>query len=316
MGVALEQETERVVRMRFCRSAGQGMAVAALVFLLFPLLAARGGSAGQTVQRAHAEDGWRLVWSDEFNGPDGSSPDAGKWTVAVNGSGYNNNEQEYYTDRAVNVHVERGDLVLTAQKEEFTGPDGVRRGYTSGRLETRGHYELTYGRVEARIKLPRGQGLWPGFWMLGSSFGKEGWPACGEIDIMEQVGFEPSKVHGSLHGPGYFGATPLTGSYTLPDGARFDGGYHVFAAEWEPRVIRFYVDGTLYETQTAGDVPGAGKWAFDAPQFIVLNLAVGGYWPGMPDATTPLPATMRVDYVRVYQRNEENQQAQAQAAKR
>lgn len=301
----VEVEMERIATMRHHLPDRRTVFIATLVLLLLPLMGARNRGGAQDSATALSGAGWSLVWNDEFDGPDGSPPDARKWTVAVNGSGYNNNELEYYTDRPANVHVEHGDLVLTARKEDFAGPDGVHRGYTSGRLETQGRYALTYGRVEARIKLPGGQGLWPGFWMLGSSFPTAGWPECGEIDIMEQVGFEPTKVHGSLHGPGYFGESPLSGSYTLPGAARFDEGYHVFAVEWEPRAIRYYVDERLFATQTPADVPPSGKWVFDRPQFIVLNLAVGGYWPGVPDATTPFPASMRVDYVRVYQRSSE-----------
>jgi beta-glucanase (GH16 family) len=140
--------------------------------------------------------------------------------------------------------------------------------------------------------------------MLGANYEQIGWPACGEIDIMENVGFEPSKVHGSLHGPGYSGGSPLTGVYSLPDQSHFSDDYHVFAIEWEPRVIRFYVDGTLFETQSADSVP-AGHWAFDHSFFLVLNVAVGGYWPGNPDATTELPQSMLVDWVRVYKIGED-----------
>ena len=245
-----------------------------------------------------------LVWSDEFNGPNGSAPDPAKWTAVTNDSGYGNRELEFYTPRSQNVHLQNGSLVITARREETTGPDGQPRNYTSARLESRGLFDLKYGRVEARIKLPKGQGIWPAFWMLGTNFDQVGWPACGEVDIMENVGYEPAKVHGSLHGPGYSGGNPLTGVYTLPDPARFSDDYHVFAIEWEPRVIRFYVDGILYETQTADRV-AAGHWAFDHSFYLVLNVAVGGYWPGNPDATTEFPQSMWVDWVRVYKMGEE-----------
>jgi beta-glucanase (GH16 family) len=246
-----------------------------------------------------------LVWSDEFNGLDGSVPDSAKWSVITNDSGYGNRELEYYTDRSSNVHQQNGNLVITARHEPFTGPDGLARSYTSARIESQGRFELQYGRIEARIRIPQGQGIWPAFWMLGSDFERIGWPACGEIDIMENVGFEPSRVHGSLHGPGYSGGSPLSGIYTLPNQGRFSDGFHVFAIEWEPRTVRFYVDDILYETQTADNVPPGSHWAFDHPFFLVLNVAVGGYWPGDPDATTPFPAAMLVDYVRVYRMGEE-----------
>jgi beta-glucanase (GH16 family) len=241
-----------------------------------------------------------LIWNDEFNGPDGSRPDQSKWVIVTNDSGYGNNELEYYTDRPSNLHLHDGSLVITARREPYVGKDGQSRPYTSGRIESRGRLELKYGRIEARIKLPKGQGIWPAFWMLGSDFDRIGWPACGEIDIMENVGFEPSKVHASLHGPGYSGGNPLTGVYALPNQARFSDDYHVFALEWGPRAIRFYVDGTLFETQTPGSVPQGQRWVFDHPFFLVLNVAVGGYWPGNPDATTEFPESMLVDYVRVY----------------
>lgn len=247
-----------------------------------------------------------LIWSDEFNGPDGGTPDTSKWTVVTNDSGYGNRELEYYTDRSSNVHERNGSLSITARRESYTGHDGQSRTYTSGRIESRGRFELKYGRIEARIKLPKGQGIWPAFWMLGTDFDRIGWPACGEIDIMENVGYEPSKVHGSLHGPGYSGGSPLSGVYTLPNQAHFSDDYHVFAIEWEPQIIRFYVDGALYETQTADNVPAGHGWVFDHPFYIVLNVAVGGYWPGDPDATTPFPARMLVDYVRVYRLGDES----------
>ncbi len=243
---------------------------------------------------------WTLLWSDEFNGPDGSMPDPNKWRIVQDGSGFGNQELEYYTNLPANLHIEGGKLVITARKAPFKGPDGIERDYTSARLETAGHFQQKYGRFEARIKLPRGQGLWPAFWMLGSDFPSAGWPACGEIDIMENVGLEPGKIHGTLHGPGYSGNNPLTGAYTLPNHEDMSDDFHVFAVDWMPDAIRFYVDGRLFETQTVDSIPSSKRWVFDHPFFILLNLAVGGAWPGTPDAKTPFPATMLVDYVRVY----------------
>lgn len=269
------------------------------IVLLIPMAVAAQDATASQVQ-SNDVGSRTLVWSDEFDGPNGSRPDPAKWTVVTNDSGYGNNELEYYTDRPANVEVRDGSLRLTARREKFVGKDGAARLYTSGRIESRGLFSLQYGRVEARIKLPRGQGIWPAFWMLGDNYDRAGWPQCGEIDIMENVGYEPSKVHGSLHGPGYSGGHPLSGIYTLPGGARFSDDFHLFAVEWEPRAIRFYVDGVLYETETPKDVPAGGHWVFDHPFYIVLNLAVGGFWPGNPDATTKFPQTMQVDSVRVY----------------
>lgn len=263
---------------------------------------ARAGASGPA--QAHKVDlerrGRTLVWSDEFNGTRGSLPDPAKWKVVNDGSGFGNNELEYYTPRRRNIRQENGNLVITARKESYTGLDGASRAYTSARIESQGRFELKYGRIEARIKLPEGKGIWPAFWMLGSDFKAIGWPACGEVDIMENVGSEPSRIHGSLHGPGYSGGNPLSGTFTLPHGAHFSDSFHTFAIEWEPQAIRFYVDDRLYETQAAGDLPAGKTWAFDHPFFLVLNVAVGGYWPGNPDAATPFPTSMKVDYVRVY----------------
>jgi beta-glucanase (GH16 family) len=245
--------------------------------------------------------GWTLVWSDEFNGPNGPSPDPTKWTFDTGGNGWGNNELEYYTARPQNAELQNGNLVITALQETYTGPDGVTRNYTSARLKTAGLFSQAYGRFEARIRIPYGKGLWPAFWMLGNDIGTNGWPACGEIDIMENIGSEPSTVHGSMHGPGYSGANALTASFTLSSG-HFSDDFHVFAIEWESNVVRFYVDNTLYETRTPSDLPSGARWVFDHPFFILLNVAVGGNWPGSPDQTTVFPQTMLVDYVRVYAR--------------
>jgi beta-glucanase (GH16 family) len=264
----------------------------------------------QTISR-HLEPRWRLVWSDEFNAPDGSAPDPAWWTydIGVGGDGWGNHELEYYTNRPENVTIQGGNLVITARRETFSGPGdpgqaAVTREYTSARLKTQGLFSQTYGRFEARIRLPYGQGIWPAFWMLGADIGRTQWPGCGEIDIMENIGKEPTKVHGSLHGPGPGGAgtDDVTAAYTpLKGPQRFADGFHVFAVEWEPKVIRFYVDGNLYFTATPKGMPHGTGWVFDHPFFLLLNLAVGGDWPGSPDTTTTFPQQMLVDYVRVYE---------------
>jgi len=184
-------------------------------------------------------------------------------------------------------------------KETFTG-GGVTRNYTSARLVTRGKFEQAYGRFEARIKLPFGQGIWPAFWMLGNNINSVGWPTCGEVDIMENIGREPFTNHGSLHGPGYSGGNPLTATFTLSNGEQFKDDFHVFAVEWEPREIRFYIDNTLYQMRRSSELSANQRWVYDHPFYLLLNVAVGGDWPGAPDATTIFPQTMMVDYVRVY----------------
>lgn len=151
------------------------------------------------------------------------------------------------------------------------------------------------------MKLPTGRGLWPAFWLLGDNIATVPWPGCGEIDVMEYRGQEPSVIHGSLHGPGYSGGNARTRSYTLPGGARFDAGFHVFAVEWSPNQVRYLVDNVPYQVFTPASLPSGTSWVFDHPFFILVNLAVGGNFVGSPDAATVFPQTLLVDYVRVYQ---------------
>jgi len=249
---------------------------------------------------------WKLTWNDEFNGAEGSGVDPTKWVFEVGGNGWGNHELEYYTSRPKNVYIRDGNLVIQAERENYMGADGVSRSYTSARLKTAGKFSQAYGRFEARIKLPAGQGMWPAFWMLGDDIGTAGWPGCGEIDIMENIGREPSTVHGSIHGPGYHGPgyigdVGLEAHYVLPARQRFADDFYVFAVEWEPNAIRFYVNDQLYVTRSRADLRPGWKWVFDHPFFLLLNLAVGGDWPGNPDATTIFPQRMLVDYVRVYE---------------
>jgi beta-glucanase (GH16 family) len=242
--------------------------------------------------------GWELVWSDEFEGASGTPVDSESWNLVNRGDGFGNNELQYYTNRTENAVLDgEGSLVITANEEEHG-----ERSYTSARLESIGKVELTYGRVEGRLKIPFGQGIWPAFWMLGADIGSVGWPGCGEIDIMENVGHEPTVVHGTLHGPGYSGGNPLGASYSLPGNPRFADDFHVFAVEWEEDVVRWYVDDELYKTRTPADVPDGARWVYDHPFYVILNVAVGGNWPGAPDSTTTFPQTMLVDYVRIYGR--------------
>jgi beta-glucanase (GH16 family) len=254
---------------------------------------AHAGAAAQSTQPGQPTQppGWVLEWSDEFDGP---VLDHSKWVEETGGQDYGNDEKQFYTARPENLRVSGGKLVIEARRERIGGKE-----FTSARIKTQGLKERTYGRYEARIKIPRGQGIWPAFWLLGADIKTAGWPRCGEIDIMENIGKEPSLVHGTLHGPGYSGVQGIGKASNLEQGAYADD-FHVYAVEWEPREIRWYRDGILYHTARPETV--GGDWVFEHPFFVILNLAVGGYWPGYPDATTALPQRMLVDYVRVYRR--------------
>ncbi len=248
---------------------------------------------------------WTLSWSDEFDGPAGGPVDGAKWVADTGGHGWGNQERQYYTTRTENVSLNGdGHLVITARSEP---PDSPYRcwygacGYSSARLKTKGRFEPTYGRVEARIRIPRGQGIWPAFWMLGADIDQVGWPRCGEIDVLENIGREPAVVHGTMHGPGYSGGNSIGGTYRLAT-TSFADDYHVFAVEWTPGEIRWFVDGRQYHRTTPADLPPGAAWVFDHSFFLLLNVAVGGGWPGDPDASTVLPQQMLVDYVRVYRR--------------
>lgn len=282
-------------------SCYRGLASTIAISILTILMAVScGGQAALSNSVSPPPQTYQLVWSDDFNGADGSAPDASKWAIQTGGGGWGNNELESYTARSQNVQVSGGNLVITAIKEDYTGADGILRHYTSARMQTKGLFSQTYGRFEARIKIPKGQGMWPAFWMLGSDIDTNPWPACGEIDIMENIGKEPAIIHGSLHGPGYAPGN-VTAAYTIPSGALSDD-FHLYAVEWEAQQVRFYVDSTLYATFTSANLPSGSPWEFNKPFFLLLNLAVGGDWPGPPDGTTQFPQQMLVDYVKVYQK--------------
>jgi beta-glucanase (GH16 family) len=240
-----------------------------------------------------------LVWSDEFNGSD---IDPNKWEHEVNADGGGNNELQYYTDRSLNSWIEDTVLVIQALKENYTGPGGTRE-YTSARLRTKYKGDWKYGKFEIRAKLPYGKGLWPAIWLLPTDWLYGGWAASGEIDIMELIGSEPAKVYGTLHYGGAYPANVHSGiSYSLSEGT-FASDYHIFTLEWEPTQIRWYVDGLLYQTQTEWYSEGYDYPApFDQCFHLLLNVAVGGNWPGNPDETTLFPQRMEVDYVRIYQK--------------
>ncbi len=243
---------------------------------------------------------WELLWSDEFEAEAGAPINGGNWTCEIGGHGWGNNELEYYTDRVENAaHDGAGNLVITAIEETLDGSN-CHYGeclYTSARCITQDKVEFTYGRVEARINIPNGQGIWPAFWMLGANFPEVGWPQSGEIDILENVG-EKNVVYGALHGPGYSGADNLGHVYRAD--VNFDEGFHVYAIDWDEHVIRWYVDGELVNLISLNDLHSK-QWVYDHDFFLLMNVAVGGYWPGAPDETTTFPQEMLVDYVRVYQ---------------
>ena len=235
----------------------------------------------------------QLVMSEEFD-VDGA-PDTSLWSynIGTGSNGWGNNELQYYSDRAENIKVEDGMLKITAIKGNFMGS-----AYSSARIFSKGKFEKKFGRIEARIKLPYGKGLWPAFWMLGANSDTVVWPQCGEIDIMEYLGSKPTSVFGSVHGPGYSAGEAITKYYTLTND-RFDNGFHVFGIEWDENYINYYVDGALYNQITPADVPG--EWVFNQSFYMILNIAVGGNFPGSPNSSTVFPQTMLVDYVRVYQ---------------
>ena len=249
--------------------------------------------------RTQAADpaGWELVWNDEF---DGSALDLSKWEFEVNANGGGNNELQYYITN--NVTVSNGLLRMEARQEHYTGPQGTRE-FTSSRIRTRRKGDWTCGRFDIRARLPQGQGIWPAIWMLPTENRYGGWPHGGEIDIMELLGHKPSQVHGTLHYSATNRRHASRGTNYVLAGASFADDFHVFRLDWETNAMRWYIDDQLYQTQTRWT---SGTNAFPAPfdqKFhLLLNVAVGGNWPGKPDATTRFPQAMTVDYVRVYRR--------------
>lgn len=241
----------------------------------------------------------QLIWDDEFNGPVGSGPDTTKWTYELGGGGWGNDELETYTNLRSNSLVV-ADADATDGKALAIRAQAVAGGYTSARINTSASYSFTYGRMEVRAKVPTGIGLWPAFWALGSNISTVSWPACGEIDVMEWVGQTPSSISGSMHAPGYNGANGLTAADLLPGTETYSESYHVFAVDWYPGEIVWSVDGVPYETRLESDIPAGSAWPFTDDFYIILNLAVGGDWPGSPNADTVFPQDYRVDYVRVY----------------
>ncbi|MDP1822780.1 MAG: glycoside hydrolase family 16 protein [Archangium sp.] len=265
-------------------------------------LCACGPKEGPPIQ---PPDGWTQVWADEFDGPAGSAPDPASWVLETgtgpNGDGWGNSELQTYTGRPENVALDgAGHLQITARRESLGG-----REYTSARVTTQGLFTLHYGRLEARIRVPAGRGLWPAFWMLGADIKEVSWPRCGEIDVLELRGHQPATVISSLHGPEYSGGGAISKKFTLAEGT-FDQDFHLFRAEWDPSRISFSVDDQVFQTVTAHTVIGGGRtWVFDSPFFAILNLAVGGTFltpSGQPDPATVFPQAMTIDFVRAFER--------------
>lgn len=249
----------------------------------------------------------RLVWSDEFSGATASArPNPANWTFDTGAGGWGNHELETYCSYGSSQPP-----CNAARPNAFVGKDGylhivARKDshgqYTSARLKSEGLKSFQYGRIEARIKISKGQGFWPAFWMLGDNIEQVNWPACGEFDIMENIGKEPGTVHGSIHGTGFIGSQ-IGLPYTLPGGVAFSDAFHVFGLLWSPKKVQYYVDdpANVYATFTPASLPPGAVWPFDGGKFFfLLNLAVGGDWPGPPDASSKFPQEMLVDYVRVY----------------
>ncbi|WP_218017217.1 glycoside hydrolase family 16 protein [Rhodococcus marinonascens] len=257
------------------------------------------GFTGVPVALADEAPPGAVIFEDDFSGPAGSPVDSSKW-MQDPGLGENNELQEYIAGTD-NVALDGdGHLAITAKMNDGTDLSDPQVGdFTSGRINTSQSFNQTYGHFEARIKVPTGQGIWPAFWMLGSDFPEVGWPQTGEIDTMEHLGGEPGTVHGTIHGPGYSGDDGPSSSFTLPDGQSLSDEFHTYAVDWSPNLITWTLDGQTYAARTPMDIGTDNQWVFDHPFFMILNVAVGGNFPGNPDPSTSFPQTMLVDYVRV-----------------
>jgi beta-glucanase (GH16 family) len=244
-----------------------------------------------------------LIFDEEFNGPAGQRPDGARWNFDLGGSGWGSGELQSDTSRAGNAELNgTGDLAITALEETYTGADRLTAPFTSARLQTLGKFEFRYGRMEARIQVPEGQGLVAQFWALGSEAysARHAWPGCGEIDMMEVLGREPYAVVGHLHGPWPWQPNDGIGA-TDTNATPLSAGFHLYGARWEPDRVTLTLDGRAYATLTPADLPAGAAWPFRHPFFLLLDLAVGGEWAGDPGPLTVFPATMLVDWVRVWQ---------------
>lgn len=250
--------------------------------------------------------GYNLTWSDEFQQPLGTPPSKSHWSYDTGANGWGNNEMQNYVSDTQHAQIVADPAAIGGKALQIlvtSDGQGIKHGsFQSARLLTQGKFAFQYGYVEARVRMPYGQGLWPAFWLLGTNLGDPGvgWPNCGEIDIMESKGSKPGWNASSLHGPGYSGGGCLTSAYTLPAGQQFKDKYHTFGLLWKRDFVQFFVDGVPFETRTPADIPGKA-WAYNHPFFLILNVAVGGSFSGSPDTTTVFPQKMLIDYIRVYQ---------------
>jgi len=274
-----------------------GAGFAKFTLLLAVIVATVGCSFSEEQTVANFKE---LTMQDEFDTDGAPNSTIWDYNIGTRGDGWGNNELQYYTDRPENITVQNGYLLITARKENFEGSS-----YTSARILTKDKFEQQYGRFEARIKTPYGQGMWPAFWMLGANSDEVIWPGCGEIDIMEVRGQEPTILFGSVHGPGYSAGQAITKRYDLVN-ERVDSDFHIYGIEWGPNYVNFYVDDVLYNQITPSDLPDPENWVFDQPFYIIINLAVGGSFVGPPNEETVFPQTMLVDYVRAYKYNGSN----------
>lgn len=253
--------------------------------------------------RRSAGAGRTLIFDQGFNGQAGRRLNRHLWTYDRGGEPqWGNQEWEYYTARSANVSMDgRGHLAIVARRERLPGMAHCMYGpcnITSARITTRGKFAQKYGRFEARMKLPPGAGLWPAFWMLGRNIERVGWPACGEIDAMEEIGREPNTVYGTIHAQGYAGVG--IGGKTSVKPRALEQRFHVYEIYWSPSTIRWKLDGRTYFVARKSQLRPGQAWPFDQPFYIIINLAVGGEWPGPPDRHTHFPARLLVDWVRVY----------------
>jgi beta-glucanase (GH16 family) len=251
--------------------------------------------------KAGAASQWKRVFADPFDRPAGAGASPRKWRYDIGGHGWGSGTLNTYTSRPANVrHDGRGHLLITARRETYTGPDGIQRNYTSGRLNTKRIFAVRYGRIAVRAKAVEGQGVGSVFWMLGTHVNRVLWPRCGEIDILEQRGQEPHINKGAVHGPGPDGEGAIAPQATLDYGRSLANRMHTYEARWTRNRIRFFLDGERYGQVRRRYYPRDAEWVYDHKMFLVLNLRVGARWVGHPDASTPFPVTMEVDWVRVW----------------